>query len=177
MKKIVISTTILLLFTLGAFMLFDKDKVSDNYTFSLDTSAIKFDHNKLLIDNNKLSTVVSNPDSNKNYEGKFVEETVKINISDELYNNYRGVGDVDHTVSLKPVKVAAYNGIISFRYVNNVYTTIDSMDMALDFRLELERSGYKLKINSDKKKVYEGKEYKVVILKEFNYLIIVIIEK
>ena len=29
----------------------------------------------------------------------------------------------------------------------------------------------------DKKKVYEGDEYKIVILKEFNYLIIVIIEK
>ena len=51
------------------------------------------------------------------------------------------------------------------------------MDMALDFRLQLEKSGYKLKTNSQKKKYYEGYEYDVIILTEFNYLIIVIVEK
>lgn len=177
MKKIIIGMVLLISLSLCCFINFDKEKVSDDFEFTLDTDSIKFDHDKLSDGNNKLSSLVNNPDANKNYQGKFVEETVKINISDELYNNYRGVGDVDHTMSLKPVKVTAYNGIISFRYVNNLYETIDSMDMALDFRLELERSGYQLKINSDKKKIYEGKEYKVVILKEFNYLIIIIINK
>lgn len=111
------------------------------------------------------------------FHGKFVQETVKMNISDELYNNYRGIGSVEHTVSLKPVKVASYNGVISFRYINDIQSAVDTMDMALDFRLELERSGYQLTINSNRKKVYDGTQYKVVILTEFNYLIIVIIEK
>lgn len=176
MKKIIISIVLTVSLFLCGFI-FEKKKDKDEYNFTLNTSAIEFDHDKLFDGDNKLSSLVNDPNANKNYKGKFVEETVKINISDELYNNYRGVGDVDNTMSLKPVKVAAYNGIISFRYVNDLYETIDSMDMALDFRLELERSGYQLKINSDKKKIYEGKEYKVVLLKEFNYLIIVIINK
>jgi len=111
------------------------------------------------------------------YYGKYQEETVKINVSEELYNNYRGIGDVSNTVSLEAVKVAAYNGVISFRYVNDVYSTIDTMDMALDFRMQLEKSGYKLKINSENKKYYESYQYDVVILTEFNYLIIIIVEK
>ncbi len=111
------------------------------------------------------------------YYGKFETETVKIGISEELYNNYRGIGDVENTVSLKAVKVAQYNNAISFRYINDVYGTIDTMDMALDFRLQLESSGYKLKINSNTKKMYESSQYKVYILTEFNYLIIVIVEK
>lgn len=176
MKKVLIITTLVLF---GIFMIvsFSNHSFSNvNYDFVLNTESINFDHDKLYENDNIDATVVLNPNGNM-YDSKVVTETTKINISNELYNNYRGVGDVDHTVSLKPVKVASYNGIISFRYINNLNSTIDSMDMALDFRLELERSGYKLVINSDKKKVYEGDEYKVVILKEFNYLIIVIIDK
>lgn len=176
MKKLLIITTLVLLGIFAVIFSSNYSFSNVNYDFVLNTESINFDHDKLYENDNIDATVVLNPNGNM-YDSKVVTETTKINISDELYNNYRGVGDVDHTVSLKPVKVASYNGIISFRYINNLNSTIDSMDMALDFRLELERSGYKLVINSDKKKVYEGDEYKVVILKEFNYLIIVIIDK
>ena len=148
---------------------------NDSYNFVLNLNDVQFDNEEYDIGNYYIFGATDG--KQKSVGSKVKEETVKINISDELYNNYRGVGDVDHTVSMKPVKVTAYNGIISFRYLNDLHPVVDSMDMALDFRLELERSGYRLLIDSEKKKIYEGDEYKVVILKEFNYLIIVIIEK
>ncbi len=178
-KIILYSLIIVIAITVNFWLSFDTDQKMNEERFVLNTFDLK---NRINNDENDiqdvnqagLNSIILRP---QYYYGKFVQETVKMNISDELYDNYRGIGDVEHTVSLKPVKVAAYNGIISFRYINDVHSTIDTMDMALDFRLELERVGYDLTINSNHKKVYEGNQYKVVILTEFNYLIIVIIEK
>lgn len=175
MKKVILCFSIILFLMFGMIFFTETSTKNDDCNFNLNLSKIKFDQDKYYINDNYVFGATTG--KQKEVGNRVKEETVKINISDELYNNYRGVGDVDHTVSMKPVKVAAYNGIISFRYVNDLYKAIDSMDMALDFRMELERSGYKLVIDSDKKKIYEGDEYKVVLLKEFNYLIIVIIEK
>ncbi len=129
--------------------------ITDNTAFNLDSTYFEY----------------------QEYYGKVEQETIKIGVTDEVYNNYIGIGDVEHTVSMAPVKVASYNGIISFRYVNPVSNSFDSMDMALDFRNELERSGYKVVLDGENKKVYEGIQYRVVLLKEFNYLIVVIMEK
>ena len=45
-----------------------------------------------------------------------------------------------------------------------------------DYVNSLEEDGYKLTYSDDVKKIYTGKDYKVVIKEDLNYLIIIIME-
>jgi hypothetical protein len=76
---------------------------------------------------------------------------------------------------LELIKANYKDGIVSLRYKNDISKFISSMELSSPFRSELIKQGYKEIVNSDKKMIYESNDYKVIIMDEFNYLIIVMV--
>ena len=50
------------------------------------------------------------------------------------------------------------------------------MQLAITFKEQLLEDGYKEVLNSSTKCIYENEEYKIIIMDEFDYLIIVMVK-
>jgi hypothetical protein len=103
------------------------------------------------------------------------EEKTYNNIPDKIWDKYKKVGKLD-SITLPLIKGSYKDGIVSLRYGNNVSNYIESMYFVSDYVNSLEEDGYKLTYSDDVKKIYTGKDYKVVIKEDLNYLIIIIME-
>ncbi len=75
---------------------------------------------------------------------------------------------------MKIVKANYYNGVVSIRYKNNL-DTIRPMKMAESFKNYLLNNGFKEELYSDKKCIYEKGNYQVILIEEFDYLIVIMV--
>ena len=112
----------------------------------------------------------------KYYYEKYTEEIVKNNIPDSKWKEYSKIGNVDELIHLELIKASYKDGIVSLRYQNNVSNMIKSMSFASTFRSKLKEEGYQEVLNTSTKAVYKNKKYQVIIMDEFNYLIIVMVK-
>ena len=110
----------------------------------------------------------------KYYYNKNNSEIIDNQLKNNIWNEYKVIGDIENTINLNLKKASYYNNIISLRYENDVYEYINSIDMASSFISKLKDSGYKLTYKSDKKYVFKNEKYKVTIMDEYNSLIILI---
>lgn len=108
----------------------------------------------------------------KYYYNKNNSEILDNQLNDNIWNEYKKIGDIENTINLELKKASYYNNIVSLRYENDIYEYINSIDMASAFISELKNSGYKLTYQNDKKYVLKNESYKVTIMDEFNSLII-----
>ena len=112
---------------------------------------------------------------NKYFYQKCAEENQYNKIDSNVWEEYKIIGDIENTIPLTPVKSSYKDGIISIRYLNKASNYIDSMDVVSAFKSSLLNSNYKQILNSKNKEVYQNNKYKVVITKEMNYLIILLV--
>lgn len=110
----------------------------------------------------------------KYYYNKNNSEMLDNQLKNNIWNEYKEIGNIENTINLELKKASYYNDIISLRYENDIYEYINSIDMASAFISELKNSGYKLTYQSDKKYIFKNENYKVTIMDEFNSLIILI---
>lgn len=110
----------------------------------------------------------------KYYYNKNNSEVLDNQLKNNIWNEYKEIGNIENTINLELKKASYYNDIISLRYENDIYEYINSIDMASAFISELKNSGYKLTYQSDKKYIFKNENYKVTIMDEFNSLIILI---
>ena len=75
------------------------------------------------------------------------------------------------------MKASYKNGIVSLRYKNGIANYISSMQLAADFKEQLVKDGYEEILNTTSKSIYNNKDYQVIIMDEFDYLIIVMVKK
>ena len=110
------------------------------------------------------------------YYVKYNNEIIKNDIPNSKWKKYKKIGNIEETIPLELIKASYKDGVVSLRYHNGVSQFIDSMQLAGGFREQLIKEGFKEKLLSSKKHIYENKKYKVVIINEFDYLIVVMMK-
>lgn len=104
------------------------------------------------------------------------EETVKKNIKDRIWNKYKKIGNLEENIHMELVKASYKNKTLSLRYKNGISNFVSSMSLSKQYRSALIEDGYEEKFSSQDKYIYENKEYKIVLMDAFDYLIIIITE-
>jgi len=104
------------------------------------------------------------------------KETIRSNISSEILKEYNTFGNIESNIVLDLVKSSYYNGILSLRYLNETHDYISNLDYASDFIMELKENKFKLVSSSSDKIVYKKGKDRVLIMSEFDYLIIVLVK-
>ena len=95
-------------------------------------------------------------------------------IPKKVWNKYKSIGDIENTITSDLVKSSYDKNIVSLRYKNDIKKYSDNFALADNFISKLKKQGYKEKLSSTYKLMYEKGSSKVVLLNEFDYLIIII---
>ena len=103
-------------------------------------------------------------------------EIVYNNLSNEVWNKYKKIGNLEKNITLPLVKADYVDKIVSLRYKNNVVNMIDGLYLVSSFTNELLNTGYKLTYQDSYKTIYSNNKYKVVIKNNLDYLVILIME-
>lgn len=112
----------------------------------------------------------------KYFYNKYDTEEVVNSISKKKWEKYSKIGNLNETVKLELIKSSEKDGVISLRYKNGISEYIDNMQLASPFKIELKKEGYKEILNSSKKSIYRNDKYQIVIISEFDYLVIIMVE-
>ena len=96
------------------------------------------------------------------------------NISKSRWDMINELTDISNNIHMKIVKANYSDGIVSIRYKNNM-DNINPMKMAESFKNNLLNNGWKEELYSNKKCIYEKGNYQVILIEEFNYLIVIMV--
>lgn len=110
------------------------------------------------------------------YYVKYNDELVSNTIPKSKWNKFSKIGDLKNNIKLKLVKASYKDNVVSLRYKNDISNYIDSMQLSAGFREQLVKDGYKEITKSSSKYIYQNNSYKVIIMNEFDYLIIVMVK-
>lgn len=104
------------------------------------------------------------------------QEKVISSVPKRVWNQYKIIGNIEKSINLKLVKSSYQENVLSLRYQNEIADHIDSMVFAATFIDNLKKDDYKEIISSPEKRIYQNKKYKIIISKEFNYLVIIMVK-
>lgn len=119
---------------------------------------------------------VSFKELKENYYIKYNEEKTFNNIPENKWNEYLRVENIDENIEMSLVKASYIDGIISLRYKNDISNYIDTMQMTNEYRENLKNKGYEEKNISNSKVIYQNGKYQIIIMTEFDYLIVVMVK-
>ncbi len=111
----------------------------------------------------------------KYYYVKYDDESIMNTIPKNKWKEYSKIGNIEKTINLELVKASYKDGIVSLRYKNGISKYINSMQLSIDFKEQLLNDGYKLIMDNTSKVIYQNDKYQVIIMDEFDYLIIVMV--
>lgn len=112
----------------------------------------------------------------ENYYIKYSEEREVNNIPEKKWEQFNEAENIEDFIGLKLIKSSYKDGIISLRYKNEISNYMDTALFAEEYKNNLKNKGYKEKNVSDVKSVYENENYQIIIMTEFDYLIIIMIK-
>ncbi|MBR2705246.1 MAG: trypsin-like peptidase domain-containing protein [Clostridia bacterium] len=101
------------------------------------------------------------------------EEIVVNQIKKKKWDEYKKIGDIENTIPLKLNKASYYNGIIGLRYENDIEEYMSGIARSYRFIEELKNSGYETVYESKTKCVFRNGTYKVTMMEEMGYLIVI----
>ena len=107
---------------------------------------------------------------NNYYKYKIKPQKISKNILEDIWNQYKKIGDIEKTILLPIIKINSDDNKLSIRYQND--TGIDNDIIIKNFIIELEKEKYQKKLDTNKKKIYRNNEAEIIIYYEFNYIII-----
>ena len=110
------------------------------------------------------------------YYLKYNNENVINTIPKRVWKKYSKIGDIENNIKLELVKANYDNGVVSLRYKNKISDYISSMQLAASYKEQLLKDGYKEVLNGNSKCIYQNNNYQVIIMNEFNYLIVVMVK-
>lgn len=125
---------------------------------------------------NKIETISFEKLKEDFYYLKYDDEKVVSSIPKSKWKKYSKIGDLEKNIHLELVKASYKDGIVSLRYKNTISKYINSMQLSAVFREQLLQDGYHEVLNSSSKCIYQNAQYKVIIMDEFDYLIIVMVK-
>ncbi len=128
------------------------------------------------LDFNSIESIPFSELKEKYYYVKYNQESTINNIPKNKQKEYLGIGNIEETIKLKLIKSSYKNGIVSLRYKNDIAKYLNSMQLASDFKQKLIKDGYKQVMNTNSKSIYKNKKYQIIIMDEFDYLIVVMVK-
>ena len=151
--------------------------VNTSVSLAIDVNALKEIKNKIgSKEFDSIKTVSFNELKEKYYYTNYNEEKIVNSISDTKWQTFKKIGDIENNIKLDLAKASYDNNVVSLRYKNGISKYINSMQLASSFKEELINSGYRETLNSSTKCIYVSNDYKVMIMDEFDYLIIVMVK-
>ena len=151
--------------------------VNTSVSLAIDVNALEEIKNKIgSKDFDSIKTVSFNELKEKYYYTNYNEEKIVNSISDTKWQTFKKIGDIENNIKLDLAKASYDNNVVSLRYKNGISKYINSMQLASSFKEELINSGYRETLNSSTKCIYVSNDYKVMIMDEFDYLIIVMVK-
>ena len=114
--------------------------------------------------------------SNKKYYHRFDSEEVLNDIPKKVWNKYKDIGNIEKSINLDLIKASYVDNIVSLRYKNKAYKSINSFYLSADFEKELVNDNYELIYNDDLKKIYSKNNINVIIKQYLDYLVVLIME-
>ena len=112
----------------------------------------------------------------ENYYIKYTDENISNNIPQNKLNEFSNVENAKEMIKLNLIKSSCKDQIVSLRFKNDIPNFIDTMQFASGYREHLKSKGYQEKVISDSKYIYDNKKYKIIVMKEFDYLIVVMVK-
>ena len=119
---------------------------------------------------------VSFKEFKEKYYHRFNSEEVFNDIPKKVWNKYKDVGNIEKSINLDLIKASYVDNIISLRYKNKAYKSINSFYLSADFEKELVNDNYELIYNDDLKKIYSKNNINVIIKQYLDYLVVLIME-
>ncbi len=110
------------------------------------------------------------------YYYQFKEEEKYDNVDNKVWKKFKDIGDIENTINMDFVKRSYKNGILSIRYKNTIFGSLDTMFLTMGFEEKLVSDGYNLTYNNSAKRIYENDKYRVIIKEDLDYLIVLIME-
>ena len=110
------------------------------------------------------------------YYVKYNDELISNNVPENKWKEYSKIGNVEETIKLELLKASYENGAISLRYKNGISSYISSMQLSGSFKDKLVEQGYEEILSGTKKCIYKNNEYQIIIMDEFDYLIVVMVK-
>lgn len=130
-----------------------------------------------LIKDNDIKVVSFEKMKENYYYNRNNEENIKNDISDKIWSEYSKIGNIEESILLPIIKSSYKNNILSIRYKNEI-SDIFSNDYFIEIYINnLKKDGYKEVVNNTNKKIYENNKYEIIIMKEFDYIIVVMVKK
>ena len=112
----------------------------------------------------------------KYYYLKKSNEKIVNNIPSKKWQEYSKIGNINETINMELVKANYQDNIVSLRYKNHLSSYIDGLRVAYKFKEQLVNEGYKLVVNTKEKMIYQNNTYKVILMSQFDYLIVVMVK-
>lgn len=145
-------------------------------SISINSEVLKEIQNKFAnINFNDIESISFSELKEKYYYTKYNDESIINNIPKNKWKEYSKIGNIEKTINLKLIKASYKDGIVSLRYKNGISKYINSMLLSIDFKEQLLKDGYKLITDNTSKSIYQNNRYQVIIMDEFDYLIIVMV--
>lgn len=149
--------------------------VNNSLSMAIDSKALEEIKNKLSKYQN-IESIDFDTLKEKYYYQSYGKENAVNSIPKSKWNKVRKIGDLEKAIHLELKKASYDSNVISLRYYNSASKYITSMQMAGTFKDNLIKDGYQEVLNSETKCIYENKKYKIIIMEEFDYLIIVMVK-
>lgn len=151
--------------------------INSSISMAINVDVIKEIQDKFnSVDFDTIKTISFEDLKNEFYYTKYNKEKVINSIPKNKWNKYKKIGNIEKNINLELVKASYKDGIVSVRYKNNISNYISSMLLSVSFKEQLIKDGYKEILNSESKCIYENNKYKIIIMDEFDYLIIVMVK-
>ena len=144
-------------------------------SFAIPYMALSEIQNKFANTSFKDIKVVSFKELKKDYYVTYGQEETNDDISKSRWKKIDNITEITNHIHMKIVKASYSNGVVSIRYKNNLNDTIRPMKMAESFKNFLLNNGFKEELYSDKKCIYVKGDYQVILMEEFDYLIVVMV--
>ncbi len=149
--------------------------LNSSVSFATKSNILKEYYKKLAEINDEEIEAIPFEELKDNYYIKYNDEAVINNVPKDKLKEYSNVENIDEMINLKLIKDSYKDGIISLRYKNDIKNYIDTMQFAIEYIENLKNKGYEEKYASDSKVIYENEKSQIIIMEEFDYLIIVMV--
>lgn len=157
--------------------MFTSDGVGKSTSEAIKVDALKEAQDKFKkIEFEKIKAISFDELKEKYFYRKSNKEKIDKTIPKDKWKEFSKVGDIEKNIEMKLVKSSIKNNIISLRYENEISDYMDSMTLATSFKEKLVEEDFEEKLSSESKCIYKSKKYEVIIMKEFNYLIVVMVK-
>lgn len=150
--------------------------INSYFSIADKNKVLKLLQNKFKVLNVNDISFITFEELKNNYYVEYGTDKVVNELSDKVWNKYKKIGNLEGNIKLELIKASYKNNILSLRYKNNLSSIFSNMQLASSFTEQLKNDGYTEVVNEEMKKVYTNEDYRVTIMSEFDYLIIVIAE-